>query len=440
MTKPRKILKKRRSENNIDRRTKSITLEPVPGHRFPLIVIQLCVLIYMRTPCGLRTVVTILETFSELLGDAFGKVPCYNTIENWVKKLGLSVYQDDQPCKDKKFAMVVDESIAINGQKLLLTLGIPSEHQGRPLKHEDVTVLDLSVSKGFKGDDVQERIEAAEKSAGSASDYIISDKGNNLIKGITGSGHIYHADISHSMGVILKNVYEKQSDFVELTTLLGKKRLQYHLTDKAYLLPPNMRAISRFMNMSSWVLWGNEMLNCYDSLPEKMQEAYAFIKDYESLLRELQILICAVRYVETICKNEGFSVMTSRRCKLYIITHVLGNAHYRQARVGIKMLEYFKREEALLTGNMSINISSDIIESTFGIYKNKKSPNKLHGVTSFVLTIPLYSKVANESVTKTINFKERIVNVKLKDISAWSTKHLPKNWVTERTKTLKKVS
>ena len=38
------------------------------------------------------------------------------------------------------------------------------------------------------------------------------------------------------------------------------------------------------------------------------------------------------------------------------------------------------------------------------------------------------------------NFKERIVNVKLKDISAWSTEHLPKNWVTERNKTLRKVS
>ena len=394
----------------------------------------------MRTPCGLRTVVTILETVAELLGDAFGKVPCYNTVENWVKKLGLSIYQDDHPCKDKKFAMVVDESIAINGQKLLLILGIPSEHQGRPLKHEDVTVLDMSVSKGFNGDDVQGRIETAEKSAGNTSDYIISDKGHNLVKGIAGSGHIYHADISHSMGVILKNVYEKQSDFVELTTLLGKKRLQYHLTDKAYLLPPNMRTISRFMNMSSWVLWGNEMLDCYDTLAEEMQEAYAFIKDYEFLLRELQTVTCAVRHVETICKNEGFSVMTSRKCKLYVITRVLGNAHSRQARVGIKMLEYFNREEALLTGNMSINISSDIIESTFGIYKSKKSPNKLYGVTSFVLTIPLYSKVANESVTKTVNFKERIVNVKLKDISTWSTEHLSKNWVTERTKTLKKVS
>ena len=35
----------------------------------------------------------------------------------------------------------------------------------------------------------------------------------------------------------------RMPDFVELTTLLGKKRLKYHLTNKAYLLPPNMRTI-----------------------------------------------------------------------------------------------------------------------------------------------------------------------------------------------------
>ena len=55
-------------------------------------------------------------------------------------------------------------------------------------------------------------------------------------------------------------------------------------------------------------------------------------------------------------------------------------------------------------------------------------------------TLPLYPKVVNESVTKTFNFKERLVNVKLKDIDAWTTEHLSKNWVTERTKTLKQVS
>jgi hypothetical protein len=105
------------------------------------------------------------------------------------------------------------------------------------------------------------------------------------------------------------------------------------------------------------------------------------------------------------------------------------------------MLEYFRKEEALLINDrQNDNISSDIIESDFGIYKSKKSPNKLYGITPFVLLIPLYPKLVNKSVTDTFNFKERLVNVKLKDIDTWASKNMSKNWVTERTKTLKKVS
>ncbi len=436
----KELKKKRRSDSNYDRRTKSITLEPVPGHRFPLVVIQLCVLIYLRTNCGLRTVVKILEIFAEVLGEGFGKIPCYNTVENWMKKLGLSVYQDDQPCKGKKFAMVIDESIAINGQKLLLALAIPSEHQDRPVKHEDVTVLNMTVGANFKGEDIKNKIDEATNSAGSEAEYVVSDNAHNLVRGILDSGNVHHADISHSMGVILKHTYEKQADFVELTTLLGKIRLQYHLTNKAYLLPPNMRTIARFMNMSEWVKWGNSMLACFDKLPKEMQEAFAFINDYKSLFQELMAALDAIRHIEHICKNYGFSIKTSKECQSYIITHVIGNAYPRQANLGLKMLEYFRKEEALLNEDRNICISSDIIESTFGIYKSKKSPNKLYGITPFALMIPLYPKIVNESVTKTFNFKERLVNVKLKDIDAWATKHLSKNWVTERTKTLKLVS
>ena len=394
----------------------------------------------MRTNCGLRTVVKILEIFAEVLGEGFGKIPCYNTVENWMKKLGLSVYQDDQPCKGKKFAMVMDESIAINSQKLLLALAIPSEHQDRPVKHEDVTVLNMTVGANFKGEDIENKIDEVTKSAGSEPEYVISDNAHNLVRGILDSGYVHHADISHSMGVILKHAYEKQADFIELTTLLGKIRLQYHLTNKAYLLPPNMRTIARFMNMSEWVIWGNSMLACYHKLPKEMQEAYAFINDYKSLFQELMAALDAIRHIEHMCKNKGFSLKTSKECQSYIIAHVIGNAYPRQTHLGLKMLEYFRKEEALLTEGMNICISSDIIESTFGIYKSKKSPNKLYGITPFALMIPLYPKIVNESVTKTFNFKERLVNVKLKDIDAWATKHLSKNWVTERTKILKQVS
>lgn len=104
----------------------------------------------------------------------------------------------------QKFAMVMDESIAINGQKLLLALAIPSEHQDRPVKHEDVTVLNMTVGANFKGEDIENKISEVTISAGSEPQYVISDNAHNLVRGILDSGYVHYADISHSMGVILK--------------------------------------------------------------------------------------------------------------------------------------------------------------------------------------------------------------------------------------------
>ena len=385
--------------------------------------------------------VKILEIFNEVLDGKCGKVPCYNTIENWMKKLGLSTYENDSKPTDKKFACIIDESIMVNREKLLLILGVPADHLGRPIKHEDVTVIGMKSSGGFKGDDIKQEIEESIEKIGAKPDYIISDQAHNLTNGISQSELLHHIDISQAMGTCFKHAYGNQPDFVDFTTLLGKIRLQYHLTDKAYLLPPNMRSIARFMNLNSWVDWGNKMLECFDNLPKAMQEAYSFILDYKELLIELKTAVSAVEYIETVCKREGFSLATCKKCKKYVVQHVIGNANNRRAMLGIEILEYLKEHEAKLNGSYeSRNISSDIIESTFGIFKTKKSPNKLYGITPFVLFIPLYAKLENKSATKSFNFKESLCNVKLKDIDAFAKKHMSENWVTERTNQLKKVS
>lgn len=137
-------------------------------------------------------------------------------------------------------------------------------------------------------------------------------------------------------------------------------------------------------------------------------------------------------------KTDGFILATCKKCKDYILYHVIGNANSHRAMLGVEMLEYFKKQELILVdAQQNHNISSDIIESSFSIYKEKKSPNKLYGITPFILFIPLHAKLAKESLTKTFNFKERLCNVKLKDIDAFAKKHMSKNWVTERTKALK---
>ena len=78
---------------------------------------------------------------------------------------------------------------------------------------------------------------------------------------------------------------------------------------------------------------------------------------------------------------------------------------------GIRVLEYLKQQEEKLKSSYEAhNISSDIIESTFGVFKQKKSPNKLYGITPFVLFIPLHAKLKNDTATKTFNFKKHLIS------------------------------
>ena len=91
------------------------------------------------------------------------------------------------------------------------------------------------------------------------------------------------------------------------------------------------------------------------------------------------------------------------------------------------MLDYFKSQAGLIADKNEIrHISSDIIESDFGIYKAKKSPNKLYGITSLVLMLPLYPKTIDYSVAEKQYFKVRLANVKLKDIDLWPRRICPK--------------
>lgn len=402
-------------------------------------MIVLCVLLYMRTNCGLRTVVTILKTFEDVMEGASGKTPSYSEIRNWVLRLGLSVYEEEKP-KDWKYITVQDESIMVNREKLLLTLGIPYEHKGRPVEHGDVEVLDMKVAEQHKREDVKASLEDAEKATGTKPVYALSDGGHNLVAGAADAGIPHHKDISHSLGNCMKHVYGEDDEFVALTTKLGKVRLQYHLTDKAWLLPPNMRAIARFMNLSEWVEWGMRLLNAYDGLEQKYKDAYAFVLQYRGLMTELSVCTGAIRHVERICKTQGLSMQTSAMCQHYIIRHVIGNANNRRARLGMEMLDYFRRETELLEDNRQVHhISSDIIESDFGIFKAKKSPNKLYGITSLVLILPLHPKTTDYSVADKQDFKVRLANVKLKDVEVWAKNHLLPNSVSLRSKTLKKA-
>ncbi|KAA6310005.1 hypothetical protein EZS27_038613, partial [termite gut metagenome] len=118
-------LKKRRTENQTEQRTTTITLEPITGHRYSELAVRLSSLLYTRCGCGLRSVITILEVINETFEGILGEIPCYNTIGNRIRKYGLYEYNSSgESLVDEHYAEVVDESMMIGSEKLLVTLAV----------------------------------------------------------------------------------------------------------------------------------------------------------------------------------------------------------------------------------------------------------------------------------------------------------------------------
>ena len=401
-------------------------------------IVRLCSLLYTQVNCGLRSVRKILLIFNEVFEDFLGEIPSHTTIEDWIQKCGLDLSK--KACKSyssKNYAIVIDESITIGSQKLLLVLGIPAQHPGHALRQEDIQVLGMFVAASWKSEDVKDKLELIMKSVGHNADYIVSDGGHNLVKAESLAGVPRHQDIGHSFGTILESQYKEDQEFNDFVSLMGKARLQYHLTPMAYLLPPNQRSISRFLNCFDWVDWAKKMLGIFRGLSPKEQEAFAFVKEHEALINELDQVMNCFRVVEARIKNEGLSFATCLQCKSFIYKTLLQSPNRRALMVGSKMFLYLDEEKKLLKGKEDIhNLSSDIIESTFGIFKSRKSPNKLCGVTSFCLFIPVNASLSTEQLRKNFNFKEHLENVTLPEIKDWRKENLLTNWVVVRTATL----
>lgn len=382
--------------------------------------------------------VDVLDIINEVFNGVLGEVPCYNTIDNWVKKCGLDIYNNaGTAISNKPYAEIVDESMMVGSNKLLLTLGVPADHMGRPLKHEDVSVLDMCVDRSFNGELVRERLDAATQTIGYDPKYVISDNASIMNKGIRLTGFEHHRDITHSLGMFLERTYKDEADFKDFTKQMSDVQCKHNMKAIAYLLPPTQRTIARFINLTNWVSWADRMLEAYHRLSEQEREVFAFVPSNASLIKELAEVMSCINFIENECKQRGLSKTTVCKCEKQIKTVMMkGNSRMRELSV---VISQFLSEEVscLKSDNESRNNSSDIIESTFGVFKAKKSPNKLYGVTSFVLFIPAYAKLADSKSAKKHNFKEHLENLRVSQIKEWTDMHLTKNLVVKRIQTLK---
>ena len=397
-------------------------------------------MLYTRVNCGLRQVVEILNVMNDAFEGFLGTIPCYNTIENWVKKCGLHVYETSpKSLYNTEYAQIVDESMMIGSEKLLLTLGIPAEHQGHPLRRTDVNILGIAVAESWNGEGVERELRKASAKVGHKPRYVISDNASIMKKGVRCAQLNHQHDITHSLGMFLERTYKCAPDFVGYLKLMSESKCKYNMKKIAYLLPPTQRTISRFINLSDWVIWSSKILEVYHSLKSDERDVFSFIPTNASLIDELMEVIMCTNRIEYICKHKGLSKMTVYECQKEIGKHLFqGNS--RMIQLG-ECINQFLMKEVMLVGTeiTAHNNSSDVLESIFGMYKARKSPNKLNGITSFILFAPIYTKLHNNSQSNMFDFKTALEEKRMRHIEEWRKENLTQNLVQLRIQRLGKT-
>ena len=241
-------------------------------------MVALSVAFYARLSVGSRQIVEIFNILNEFMGNVFGKVPAYTTIGYWTQELGLSVYKESCSLfKDKRYALIVDESMMIGSEKLLLTLAMPAINAGSAITEKDITIVDISIAKSWNGTSIKNVLEKVADKIGHKPEYVISDNGFTVCKAVRDAGYAHHSDISHTLGMFLERVYKKEADFQELSNNVQLARFNYNMQDVAYVQPPSQRSIARFMNMSKWIDWISRMQYLYHTLRDDIKSIYAFI-------------------------------------------------------------------------------------------------------------------------------------------------------------------
>lgn len=370
----------------------------------------------LNTSVSFRAISQLFGIFALCLNLKVRK-PSHTTVMNWVHKVGL--YQlSRKKRKADDWVIVLDHSIQLGCEKLFVVLGIRESEIDftRPLRFQDLEALALVAKDKWDGEVIRDCLIELKGEIGNII-YAVGDYGRDIKKGLELAEIKHVHDISHKFALILKKIYEKNEDFQELMRKAAQMAKKLAQTEFAYIIPPKRRTKSRFQNMDIIVTWAAKVLKRLKGrkIEKEVREKIKWVKKYQQLIEELSEINKVIRKIEKMLKTSGLSKKNVKKCRL-----ILKNLTTENGRtVGKEISEYLKGTILLLPGNDSILCSSDILESSFGKYKNYLSNNAMAGLTNLVLCIAAFT-----SSLEKCEIKEALETTTVAEVKQWTRQNV----------------
>jgi len=361
-----------------------VNTSSAPRHKYPLFMVWLCIQWQSYGAMSFRSCKHCLCGVCMIL-QLTGRLPSHVSIRSWICKCAnYRIEKEKNNQGTGKWVYIIDESLSIGNQKILLILGVNLETKDftKPINMQDTHVLYVDVSNQWKAEQIQSIIEPITKHHPLA--YTLSDRGNNLVKSYNLTQVDYVPDCTHSIANALERIYKNDVVFKEFTALCSLLRKKWIMSKHVAYMPPNQRSKVRFANIFPVVEWAYKVLQLpTEELPSEVYENFEWLRNQKTWLLEFWQIRQISKVLFEMLKTEGFTNENKLKAEQLLIECQTGRAK----KFATEIQTYIELLATFLEKYPNLLCCSDIIESTFGKFKQKINSKSTGRMTEFIMTI-----------------------------------------------------
>ncbi len=365
---------------------------------YPLSVIRNFLKLVLAAAGSLRGVAATCRLLAEPLG-LEDRAPCANTGRGWMLRIGLYALRCPLEQADD-WVWMMDHTLQLGPYKCLVILGIRHsvwEQDRRPLRHEDMTLLNLTPMAPATGEVVAAQLEATVARTG-VPRAVLSDGGTDLKRAMETfqAAHpetVQVLDLKHKHALLLKKRLEADPQWAGFVTAANQMRLGVTQTDLAFLNPPALKTKARFMNLDRLVHWARRALYYLDHPPaapavevdrKRVREKLKWLRAYRRKLREWTGWLKLIRTTEAHVHRSGLHRRLPHQLRRRLTPLANSASHRRLLR---EILAFVTTQVAHLKPHERMLGSTEVLESTIGKYKHLQSSHSAGGMTALLLSI-----------------------------------------------------
>lgn len=419
---------------------------PLPNHQYGAIMIALCLKLVLKV--GLRATPEVLKVVFETLNMSVASIPDWTTVRSWTLRAGVAAIERPiEPAED--WIWMADHSSQTGQEKVLSIIGVRACHlppPGEPLRREHMRVLQVAVDTRSKREDVAEVYQAVSQLCGKPPLALIVDGAVELREGadplkIERESMLVLRDFKHYAANTIEKIVGNDERFGQFLKESGRTRCSIQQTELAHFTPPGPRPKSRFMNLAPMLTWAAMVLwhlshHRSESRREipvaRMNEKLGWMREYRDDVQSWNACQNVVSAALTFINEHGVFAGSARWLCAYVRVRQRDvdrrdpiNAASR--RVLARLVRFVRDAEQQIPEGLRLPMSTEILESSFGRFKQLERQHSKGGYTGLVAAYGiLFEQITPESI------RRDFARVKTRDAQAWVARTLGRTLASKR--------